>query len=340
MYIKRYTIAAFIWIALVGWYVYAYVSHDSMSIDIFGVHMPILPLAVWVIAPLVVLYLASVFHMAFYSMLGSFRLRGYEKDFEKIIDAIIEAYLGKKIRSYTFKTERYRLLGRLLEQSTIIPHPELVGSTGNEKIDKVLRIIDDIKRGHVVDLKPYNLLPDNPLMIQNEKNRFKKGDISAADILGNCTKYAEEFCKYIYTEYVKTASLQNILKYKAFLTKESFHEITARINSDLHTLTISNDELLELIKKLDMTKEDYIELSKTLSKAGMIPEQRMKLFEILSNENHEDVMDAYLFTLFDLEMIGLADEILQNAHPDEFENFRAYRALKECGKNFSIYLFV
>ena len=51
-------------------------------------------------------------------------------------------------------------------------------------------------------------------------------------------------------------------------------------------------------------------------------------------------MDAYLFTLFDLEMISLADEILQNAHPDEFENFRAYRALKECGKNYSIYLFV
>jgi len=340
MYIKRYSIAAFIWMALVGWYVYAYISHDTTSIDIFGVHMPMLPVAAWVVAPLVVLYLGSVFHMAFYSLLGSFKLRGYEKDFEKIIDAIIDAYLGKQVRSYNFKTQRYKLLGRLLETSTIIPNGEFTGETGNEKIDRVLRIIDDIKHGKVVDLRPYNLQPENPLVIQNEKNRFKKGDISAADILSNCTKYAESFCQYVYTEFVKTATLQNILKYKAFLTKESLHEIMARINSDVHTLSISNDELLELLSKLELSKEDYIELSKTLSKAGMIPEQRMKLFETLSNENHEEVMDAYLFTLFDLEMIELADEILQNAHPDEFENFRAYRALKECGKNFSIYLFV
>jgi len=340
MYIKRYSVAAFIWIALVGWYVYAYISHDSMNIDFFGIPLPSLKVAVWVVLPLVVLYLGSVFHMAFYSMLGSFRLRGYEKDFEKIIDSIIEAYLGKKSRSHTFKTERYKLLGKLLENSTIIPHEDFSEITGNEKIDRVLRMIDDIKHGKVVDLKPFNLLPENPLVIQNEKNRFNKGEISAADILSNCTKYAEELCKYIYGEYVKTATLQNILKYKAFLTEESFNAILSRINSDQHPLVISNEELIELLQKFDYSKQDYIDLAIRLSKAGMVPEQRMKLFETLSNENHDDVMDAYLFTLFDLEMIALADEILQNAHPDEFENFRAYRALKECGKNYSIYLFV
>ncbi len=340
MYIKRYSVAAFIWIGLVGWYVYAYVSHDTTSIDIFGVHMPMLPVAVWIVAPLVVLYLGSVFHMAFYSMLGSFRLRGYEKDFEKIIDAIIEAYLGKRMRSYNFKTERYKLLGKLLENTTIIPNGDFIGNTGNEKIDKVLRMIDDIKHGKVVDLRPFNLLPDNPLVIQNEKNRFQKGDISAADILANCTKYAESFCQYIYTEYVKTASLQNVLKYKAFLTEESFDIILSRINSKEHPLVIPHEELIEVLKKFEYSKKDYIDLAMRLSKVGMVPEQRMKLFETLSNNNHDEVMDAYLFTLFDLGMIDLADEILQNAHPDEFENFRAYRALKECGKNYSIYLFV
>ena len=339
MYIKRYSIAAFIWIALVGWYVYAYVTQDSMSIDMFGIPMPSLSVALWVILPLVVLYLASVLHMAFYSMLGSFKLRGYEKDFEKIIDAIIDAYLGKKSRSYTFKTERYRLLGTLLEKTTVLPSAELIGTTGNEKIDRVLKLIEDIKNGEVADLKPFNLLPENPLVIQNEKNRYKKGDISAADILSNCTKYADELCQFVYTDYVKTASLHNILKYKAFLTKEALHEIMARINADEHTLSISNEELIELFNKLELSKQDYIELSITLSKGGMIPEQRMKLFETLSEEK-EDAMDAYLFTLFDLEMLAPADEVLEHSQPDEFQNFKAYRALKECGKNFSIYLFI
>ncbi len=339
MYIKRYSIAAFIWIALVGWYVYAYVTQESMSIDLFGIPMPSLSVALWVIVPLLVLYLASVFHMAFYSMLGSFRLRAYEKDFEKTVDAVIDAYLGKKSRSYSFKTDRYRLLGTLLEKSTIFPSAELIGATGNEKIDRVLKMIEDIKNGEVVDLKPFNLRPQNPLVIQNEKNRIKKGEVKITDVLSNCTKYADELCQFVYTDYVKTATLSNILKYKAFLTKESLHEIMARINSDEHTLNISNEELLELLNKLELTKQDYIELSITLSKGGMIPEQRMKLFETLGDKK-EEAMDAYLFTLFDLEMLAPADEVLENAQPDEFQNFRAYRALKECGKNFSIYLFI
>jgi len=75
-----------------------------------------------------------------------------------------------------------------------------------------------------------------------KKIKFLKGNISAADILANCTKYDESFCQYVYAQYVKTASLQNILKYKTFLTKESFDEIITRINSDIHTLTISNEE--------------------------------------------------------------------------------------------------
>ncbi len=340
MFIKRYSIAAFIWMALVGWYVYGYITQESMSIDIFGTLIPSLPVALLVVAPLAILYLAGLFHMAFYSMLDSFRSRRYEKDFEKIIDAIIDAYLGKRSRNYTFKTDRYRLLGKLLEKSTVFPSSELIGATENEKTDRVLKMIEGIKNGEVVDLKPFNLLPENPLVIQNKKNRVKKGEIKVADILANCTKYADELCQFVYADYVKTASLQNILKYKTFLTKESLHIIMARINSDEYTLSISNEELIELLNKLKLSKQDYIELSITLSKGGMIPEQRMKLFETLSEEYHEEAMDAYLFTLFDLEMLAPADEVLENAQPNEFQNFRAYRALKECGKNFSIYLFV
>ena len=102
MYIKRYTIAAFIWIALVGWYVYAYVTQTSMSIDFFGIPLPSLSVALWVIVPLVILYLASVAHMTFYSVIGNFKLRKYEKDYEKIIDEIADTYLGKKRETLYF----------------------------------------------------------------------------------------------------------------------------------------------------------------------------------------------------------------------------------------------
>ncbi|UCM99292.1 hypothetical protein LCX93_07030 [Sulfurimonas sp. SWIR-19] len=339
MYIKRYTIAALVWMGLVGWYVYAYVTQENMSIDLFGIPMPSLSIALWVIIPIFILYLASVAHMTFYSIIGNFRLRKYEKDYEKLINAVIDAYLGKKERNYTFKTDRYTLLGTLLQNSEMHPVGEIIGKINNEKIEKVLRIIQDVKNGEVVDLKPYNLPSDNELVIQNERNRYKKGQISAENILTNCTKYDDSICKEVYVDYVKTAPLSGIEKYKSFLTKEALHVILSRINADENILKISNEVLIDLFKKLDLSKKDYIEISSILSKGGMIPEQRIKLFETLSEED-EDAVDAYLYTLYDLEMIAPANAILDNSQPDEYQNFKAYRALKECGQNFSIDMFL
>ena len=339
MYIKRYTIAAVIWMGLVGWYVYTYITPETMGIDFFGIPLPPLKIAVWVVAPIVVLYIGSVLHMLVYSMLGNLRLRKYEKDYEKIIDAIADAYLGRKERHYTFKTERYKLLGSLLENTSLSPMKEFDTDVNNETIRRILIAIEKIKRGEVVDLKSYNLASSNPWVIQNERNKYKMGALEATIVLSNPSKYDKSFCEEVYTDFVKTANETDIVKYKACLTKEALNNILIRINSDENRLDISNEKLIELMKELHLAKEDYINISRQLAKGGMIPEDRMKLFEILA-EQDEAAMDAYLYTLFDLEMISLAREILQNSHSDEYENFKAYLELKECGKNFNIELFV
>ncbi len=339
MYIKRYTIAALILMASVGAYVYSYVTQETTTIDFFGIPLPALSIAVWIVVPLFILYLASVLHMSFYSFLGSINLRRYEKDYEKIIDAVVEAYLGKKKRSHIFKTERYELLGKLLENTALFPMGNVTGLTGNEKIDGVFKIIEDVKSGEVVDLKPYNLLKENDLVLQNKRNKYKKGMLTAEVILANSTKYADVLREEAYVDYVKTASASNLLKYKSLLTKESLYEVLSRVNADEHTLEINNEELLALMKPLDLSVKDYIKLSSAIAKGGMIPEQRIKLFEMLSDEN-EAAVDAYLYTLFDLEMIAPVDEILDNSQADEYQNFKAYRALKANNKHFSIELFV
>jgi hypothetical protein len=191
----------------------------------------------------------------------------------------------------------------------------------------------------VVDLKKYGLKTDNELLIQNERNRYKKGELTAEEILSNSTKYADVLCKEAYADFVKSAPLNAIEKYKSFLTKESLYTILARVNADNFTLEIPNATIFSFLEKLDLNKEDYVKLSSVLSEGGMIPEQRIKLFEMLSDENDE-IVDAYLFTLFDLEMLAPANAILDNSQPNEYQNFKAYRALKESNHNFSIYLFV
>jgi len=338
MYIKRYTIASLVLMALVGWYVYAYVTQESVGIELFGVVLPSLSIAIWVLVPLVVLYIASVFHMSFYSMLGSFRLRRYEKDYDKIIDAVVDAYLSKAERNHTFKTPRYQLLGGLIDNTTLFLKGDVSPTTDNDKINSVIKVVDAIKNGEVVDLKHYNLKTVNPLVVQNERNRYKKGDISSEDILSHSDKYAKELCEEVYTDFVKTKPLSSVEKYKEFLTKESLLVILSRINADENNIEILNEILLTFFNSLDLVVRDYIHISKAVSH-GMIPEQRMKLFEILSNEK-EEAMDAYLYTLYDLEMLAPANDILDISQPNEYQNFKAYRALKECNKHFSIELFI
>lgn len=339
MYIKRYTMAALLLIVAVGGFVYAYITQDTIAIEFFGIPLPAISIAVLVIVPTLFLYFASVAHMFFYSFIGALNLRKYEKDYEKTIDAIADTYLGKKDRKYSFKTDRYKLLGVLLENTMIFPSSNLVGTTNNAKIDSVLASIEDIKQGKPVDLKNYNLLPSNALVIQNDRNKYKNGELTAEVLLSNASKYDELLRKEIYVDYVKETTLSSILKYEVLLTKESLYAILARVNADEHILDISNSELVSLITSVDLSSDDYIELSSVISSSGMIPEKRIKLFEMLSEKN-EDAISAYLFTLFDLEMLLPANEILDISQADEYQNFKAYRALKECGKNFNIKLFV
>jgi len=339
MYIKRYTVAAFMLMGLVGAYVYSYVTQESTTIDFFGIPLPSLAIAVWIVVPLFLLYVASVLHMAFYSLLGSMNLRKYEKDYEKIIEAIVDSYLGKKSRTHAFKTPRYKLLGTLLEHTALFPIGDVTDITGNEKIDNVLKAIEKIKRGEVVDLKPYNLEIDNELVIQNERNRYKSGELKAEDLLSNSTKYADVLRKEVYADLVKTAPIATIQKYKALLTKDALYAILARVNAENFTIELSEDELYAFVNAVELTSQDFIKLSSVIATGGMLPEQRIRLFEMLSEEN-DAAVEAYLYTLFDLEMIAPANEILENSQPDEYKKFKAYAALKDCQKHFSIELFV
>ncbi|HFU74065.1 MAG TPA: hypothetical protein ENK65_00770, partial [Helicobacteraceae bacterium] len=335
MHIKRYTIASILLFILIGWYVYAFVTQEHIGLSFMGIHLPSLPIAVWAVVPVFLLYLASVAHMGYYSFIGSFKLRKYQKDYEKLLDAVSDAYLGKAPRDRSFKTPRYELLGNLLSHSKIFPADKME-DISDEKILNVITAIETVKSGQVADLKKYNLDRENALLIQNQMNQFNAGDINAEDVLSRSERYSFELCQKAYATLAMTSPLYALEQYKQFMSKDALWTILGRVNADTETLEAPNDALIALINEASLTQEDYIKMSSVLS-AQMLPEQRMKLFETLSEAN-EETMPAYLYTLFDLEMLSPADEILENSQPDEFIYFKAYRALKECNKHYSIEL--
>lgn len=337
MYIKRYTISVSLFVFLLGWFVYGFVTQQSIGIRFLGMSLPSMPIAVLVVIPVIFLYIATIFHMAFYSLLGSFKVRKYEKDLEKMMISVGDALLCKENRHFEFKTPKYKQLGKVIDHVSIIADIQMP-SIEDEKLAAVLRVVSRVKSGEVADLRKFSLPTDNQLIIQNDKNRYDAHEISAEDVLSKAGRYSKELRLRAYTDASKNSSLSVIEKNKELMSKEALYNILSRINTDQNQLTLSNQALIELISMLELNEKDYIEISQALSKS-MIPEQRIKLFELLSEKN-DDATGAYLYTLYDLEMQYHANEILANTQANEYLNFKAYRALKECNRHYDISLFV
>jgi len=339
MYLKRYSMGAFLLMILVGWYVYAFVTHDTYSIGAFGINLPSVPIALLVVLPIFILYVVSILHMSFYSWLNSRNLKKYDKDFETLRDVLKDVLLQKEPKEKTYKTKRYKILGELIKNSKIFPNTEPLLDIEDEKLKEVIRLIHKIKHGEVVNLKKLSLDVENELMKQNSINRYKNGELSAEEILINSKNHAKDFVKLVFNDFVKEAEAKKIMKYyKDFITKKSLFDIVERVSAKQNELKISPDDLVELISSIELTSEEYIKISKILAK-GMMPEDRLKVFKELS-EKYDQANEAYLYTAFDLEMMDLVDEILESSAPEEYKNFRAYKALKECNQSYNIDLFV
>ena len=337
MYIKRYTISVSLFVLLLGWFVYGFVTQQSIGIGFLGMSLPSMPIAILVVIPVIFLYIATIFHMAFYSLLGSFKVRKYEKDLEKMMISVGDALLCKEDRHFEFKTPKYKQLGKVMDHVSIIADVQMP-SIEDEKLAAVLRVVSRVKSGEVADLRKFSLPTNNQLIIQNDKNRYDAHEISAEDVLGKAGRYSKELRLRAYIDASKNSSLSIIEKNKELMSKEALNNILSRINTEQNQLTLSNQALIELISMLELNEKDYIEISQALSKS-MIPEQRIKLFELLSEKN-DDATGAYLYTLYDLEMQYHANEILANTQANEYLNFKAYRALKECNRHYDISLFV
>ena len=336
MQLKRYTIASLILMILVAAAVYS-IDNESLSFDLLGMHFPNLPVAFWVVVPLIIMYLASLLHMGVYALVGNFKLRRLNKDHEKMIDALRDALLGVGERNYVYKSDSYKLMGKLIDNALILPY-ETLRSVGNEKIDEALELMRDVKEKKKVEIKKFHLPATTSIAIQNNLNRFERGEMDADSVLSRPDSYGEIVCAKAYEAYVKTASVGSVMKFKHLFTKGSLIDFVQRINAGENGIQISNEELVTIFGSLKLSSSDWIDLSEAMSK-NMLPEQRIRLFETLS-EHNDDAMEGYLYTLYDLQMIDTANEILNNTAHTDYLIFKAYRDLKKANKHYDIAIFL
>jgi len=337
MYIKRYSIAALLLIFAIGWFVYGFVSQESMHISMMGITLPALPVAVWVALSLLLLYAATVFHMFFYSVVGTIRLRKYEKDYSHLLDAVADAFLQKEDRRHDFKTERYALMGEIADHSKMLPGEALAG-IDHPKLAAVIQAILKIENGESAELKRFNLPAENPLVRQNQVNLLSEGKLEAETVLSKPERYDARLHAMAFEQLSVFAPLHVLEKYREYMTFTALLAIVNRINAEENTLSVPNTTVVDFVSRIEgLNSLDYLYIAVNMAE-HMLPEQRISVFEQLSDSD-DKAHDGYLFTLFDLEMVDKAKELLDMNGEREYPLFKAYADLKGCNKHYDIKIF-
>ena len=157
----------------------------------------------------------------------------------------------------------------------------------------------------------------------------------ASTILKNCVD--DDLCHKAAKVLAEYANIDEIEKLNIKVDKDIFNTLISRVGEN--DFKISNSKLIELIKELNLDKDELVNLMKDL-KDKLTPDERVKLADDLLNSFPDNAGEAYLYTMFDLQLIDKAREYLENSSKKEYTKFKHLLFLKDSGKNFDINLFV
>ncbi len=334
MRIGLYIFASIVLMVIIGMFVFTFNPNDYRHI-LFS--MPItLPVAVWIVIPMFLLMLASVFHMMFYSTKNFFKFKKWEKDSSTLSDALYWSLLNEP-REHKFNIKKLKESAVLLQVANIKLNGTIDGVS--EKIQSALNIIYELDKGKCVDFKAkklaHELSLNNPLVIQNHLNCLATDESFIETVLQNKESYHKKIFDKALHLFVTTTTFPKAKKHIKVFDRDNFMTLISRItyDEDLElTQAILDEFILELNTKLKCS--DFL-LIADISKKPFSPDENLKLFKNYE-KTYPKAQTAYLYLLFDYEMVEKAGEYLHEHDPHEFMRFRALFDLKKEHKKYRI----
>jgi len=329
MGLKKYILGSVILVLAVFGYSFSLKLGDY-KVALFN-HALTLPIAVWIVIPVLVLFILSTLHILFYGTKNYFTIKAITKDNESLTTLINKKLLNESSK-LNFQNHNIKEVASIIEQLDIdITNSDF--SSDNKIINKTIDQIFKINSGKYISTKELKLSNDNPLMIKNFKNRIEQDVEFALEVVQKNKNYPKIILKSAFTQVLKNKSITTI---KKLLDTVPFDEemVVALLKKDGeqdNKFAMSNDQILNIIKKVKLTNTQLIQVTKNY-KTLMSPDQILKFLEDLSAQNEEYTL-AYLYALAEYEMVDKMRDILDNSTATEFIPFKALVDLKDSGKN-------
>ncbi|MDD2384045.1 MAG: fatty-acid--CoA ligase [Sulfurospirillaceae bacterium] len=332
MGIKRYILLAIIYMLGIGLYVYSF-NGENFSLELLGLSLT-LPIAVWMVIPVALLVVASISHLVFYNFKDFLYKRALKKDVELFKEISKQKILEESIENASFRTEGFKLVGMVLS-SMNYNRVSSADFSQEPELAKACELVHSIYSGTFEDIKKYKLSKNNTLVVQNAINRLQSEPKYALEVLKNCKDINSPLCAKAYEALIEFASFTEIKKYNFTPDKRTFRRMMERYLDANDTFEMDLISIEEMLEKFNADRADYLELAQEI-KIKLSPDALIALFEKLYNSKGNLAADAYLYVLYDLQMIDKIKDILDNSETDEFVKFKTVMFLREHGKSIDI----
>jgi len=310
------------------------INPATFAFDVFGIHMPKLPIAVWVGLPVAILAIFSVLHIMFYSAKNFLNVRKLKGDAKKLEDSIYWALIGEP-STVSFANEDMRKSAALLSESILKPL-SLESNDLTPKIKDTAKIVLKIESGEYVDLKNQkfakHLSENNYIIEKNNLNHIGSDPTFALKVLDFKDKYSNSLVDAALDKVTDTQDFFTLKKYAKLLGKERFFKLLDRAADSKDDIGLSVEMLKSFIKEYDLNCKDYYKIAK-VSLSRFEPDENLDMFKEFM-QSDDDSTPSYIYLLFKYEMLDKVKDILEESSEDEYRVFRAFYALKKSKYNY------
>ncbi len=328
---KKYIVFSALFIGVIFGYTFSLELGD-FKVTLFDISL-LLPIAVWIIAPLVVLFIATVLHILFYGLINAFKQRAIEKDKETMINLIKSNLLEKNLPK-RFKTKAFKEMSAIISQLKLNVRDSNFSSSDSE-LNFLISNIQDIKAGKFVSDKSLKLNERSELSNQNLINKVNEQIDFSVEVLKKSENYPQNIVKQSFINVINEKSMTTVKKlYKNIKLDKDLARRLFEKDAANNEFGFTSEEISKIVKDLEYTTEDYLALARNYESI-LQPDQIIALFEKLSEEIDAST-PAYLHVLFEYEMIDKVREIIDTTPEGEYTSFKALLDLKDAGKHYDL----
>ncbi len=332
MKLGLYIFASLALIATVGALTYT-VNPNYYLVEMMGVNFNF-PIALWLIMPMVLLLVFTLLHMFFYGLKNYFLLKKWRKDTLTLEDALYWSLVNEP-KEQKYAIDEVGASAVLLAKASINLSDNVEGLT--PRLARVVNIIQKIKNGEYVDLKELKMTKvfnqGNPILVQNRLNCLESNDKFVEGVLRASSDYSEVVQKEALETFARKEDFTKARKYVKVFDVKNFLVMLQRVSTQ-NDLGLSADILSEFVHALELKCEDYIQIA-VITKKYFKPEENLLLFREYQSKN-EKAQNAYLYLLFEYELMEQVANYLDEHDENDFMKFRALYTLKKAHSKFKL----